>query len=222
MTPLRALLMNPPNAVEDTGFHFKNGKPVKAPRQPVRTVFPSLPPPAPIPVAVYPVTSSAHSRIIKAVCKVFDLPVNQLLSARRNIWVAEARQVGMAVTVRLTKHSKSQVGVIFGRDHTTVLHALRKMQPHVNDIDAHMPPESIMEWVIALKERLTSPEVVKARKARHYAGHLASATHCINGHPYNEQNTMIRQDNGYRRCRTCANRRHQLRYIRKTAARLEA
>lgn len=216
MTPLRALLMNPPNAVEDTGFHFKNGKPVKAPRQPVRTVFPSLPPPAPIPVAVYPVTSSAHSRIIKAVCKVFDLPVNQLLSARRNIWVAEARQVGMALTVRLTKHSKSQVGVIFGRDHTTVLHALRKMQPHVNDIDAHMPPESIMEWVIALKERLTSPEVVKARKDRH-----RDAGHCINGHPYNEQNTIIRQDNGSRRCRTCANRRHRLRR-RALKARLEA
>lgn len=215
MDVLRTKLFNPDNAVPDTGFHFKNGKPVKAPRKPVQTVFPSLPPPAPIPVAVYPVISSAHSRIIKAVCKVFDVPVNQLLSARRNIWVAEARQVAMALTARLTKHSKSQVGAIFVRDHTTVLHAVRKMQPHVNDIDAHMPPESIMEWVIALKERLTSPEVVKARKARHY-----SATHCINGHPYNEQNTIIRQDNGSRRCRTCANRRHRLRYQKK--ARLEA
>jgi hypothetical protein len=221
MTPLRARLFRPDNAVPDTGFHFKNGKPVKASGSLVQRSFEARALQAALPVTAFPAGFSAHDRVIKTVCKVFSLQPNELLSERRNIWVAEARQVAIALTVRLTKNSLSKVGTIFNRDRTTVLHAVRKMQPHIAAIDAHMPPESLLEWATALKEWVADPKVVEARKARHYAGRLASATHCLNGHPYDEQNTIIRRDNGTRRCRACANRRHRLRYQKKMA-RLEA
>jgi hypothetical protein len=209
MTPLRARLMSPPNAVPDTGITMVNGWPRQARAEPVQPV---LELPASIHVNVYPVTFSAHDRIIRTVCRVFDIRLQELMSERRNQWVAEARQVAMALTVRLTKYSLPKIGNLFDRDHTTVLHAVRKMRPHINAIDAHMPPESIMEWVSALKERLIDPLRIKAIRQR--------ATHCRRGHLYDEANIKIRMDKGTRRCRAC----DQIRYEKRKAlrARLEA
>lgn len=209
MTPLRARLMSPPNAVPDTGITMVNGWPLQAHREPTRALDPA---PASIPVNVYPVTFSAHDRIIKTVCRIFDIRLQELMSERRNQWVAEARQVAMALTVRLTKHSLPKIGYLFDRDHTTVLHAVQKMRPHINDIDAHMPPESIMEWVAALKERLIDPLRIKAIRQR--------ATHCSRGHLYDEANTKIRTDKGTRRCRACDQIRYEKRKV--IRARLES
>lgn len=209
---VRARLWCPPNAVEDTGFHFKNGKPVKAPRKPLHAVYS-------ISVVGPPAGFSSHDRVIKTVCKIFNLRLDELMSRQRNVWVDEARQIAMALTVRLTKNSLPKIGTMFGRNVTTVTHAVEKMRPHINAVYAHMPPDSILEWATAMKERITSPEVVKARKLRRYAP-LRTATHCIYGHPFDKANTAIRKD-GHRRCRTCKIQADRLRY-RKKKARLEA
>jgi hypothetical protein len=220
MTPLRARLFRPDNAVPDTGFNFKNGKPVKAPGGLVQRSFEARAPLTPFSVVTPPAGFSGHQRIITTVCKVFDLKLDELLSEQRNVWVAEARQVAMALVVRLTKKSAYDTARLFNRNHTTVAHAIEKMRPHINEICARMPPESTLEWVIALKERMTDPEVVKARKSRHY-NLLRTVTHCINGHPFDEANTIIRKD-GFRRCRTCKNQIDRLRFHRRKAERPEA
>jgi chromosomal replication initiator protein len=51
-----------------------------------------------------------------------------MLSRRRSRNIARPRQMAMALTKELTEHSLPEIGDAFGgRDHTTVLHACRKI-----------------------------------------------------------------------------------------------
>lgn len=66
--------------------------------------------------------------IQKTVAEYFKVKVSDLLSKRRNRSVARPRQVAMALSKELTHHSLPEIGDAFGgRDHTTVLHACRKV-----------------------------------------------------------------------------------------------
>lgn len=52
-----------------------------------------------------------------------------MLSKRRSRSVARPRQVAMSLAKELTNHSLPEIGESFGgRDHTTVLHACRKVK----------------------------------------------------------------------------------------------
>lgn len=58
----------------------------------------------------------------------YKIKISELLSKRRNRSVARPRQVAMALCKELTDHSLPEIGDAFGgRDHTTVLHACRKI-----------------------------------------------------------------------------------------------
>lgn len=58
----------------------------------------------------------------------FNIKLLDMLSKRRNRTVARPRQVAMALAKELTNHSLPEIGDAFGgRDHTTVLHACRKV-----------------------------------------------------------------------------------------------
>ena len=60
---------------------------------------------------------------------IIKLKFADLLSKRRNRSLARARQMAMALAKELTNHSLPEIGDAFGgRDHTTVLHAFRKIQ----------------------------------------------------------------------------------------------
>jgi chromosomal replication initiator protein len=64
--------------------------------------------------------------IIDEVAEYYELPVAQLLSRRRQRSIALPRHVGMYLARELTMHSLQEIGGYFGgRDHTTVLHAVR-------------------------------------------------------------------------------------------------
>ena len=67
--------------------------------------------------------------IKKKVAEYYKIKVADLLSKRRNRSVARPRQVAMALSKELTRHSLPEIGDAFGgRDHTTVLHACRKIK----------------------------------------------------------------------------------------------
>jgi chromosomal replication initiator protein len=67
--------------------------------------------------------------IQKTVAEYYKLKTNDMLSAKRNRSVARPRQVAMALAKELTRHSLPEIGNAFGgRDHTTVLHATRKVK----------------------------------------------------------------------------------------------
>ncbi|MEQ8426613.1 MAG: chromosomal replication initiator protein DnaA [Gammaproteobacteria bacterium] len=66
--------------------------------------------------------------IQKTTAEYYKIRVADLLSKRRNRSVARPRQVAMAISKELTNHSLPEIGDAFGgRDHTTVLHACRKI-----------------------------------------------------------------------------------------------
>jgi len=66
--------------------------------------------------------------IQRTVADYFKIKLSDLHSKRRNRTVARPRQVAMALAKELTSHSLPEIGDAFGgRDHTTVLHACRKV-----------------------------------------------------------------------------------------------
>ena len=66
--------------------------------------------------------------IQKIVADYFDIRQKDINSKRRTRSIARPRQVAMALAKELTNHSLPEIGEAFGgRDHTTVLHACRKI-----------------------------------------------------------------------------------------------
>ena len=66
--------------------------------------------------------------IQKTTAEYYKIRVADLLSKRRNRSIARPRQVAMSLCKELTNHSLPEIGDAFGgRDHTTVLHACRKI-----------------------------------------------------------------------------------------------
>jgi len=76
-----------------------------------------------------------HDRLItientqRTVAEYYKLKVSDLLSPRRPRTIARPRQMAMALCKELTEHSLPEIGDAFGgRDHTTVLHACRRIE----------------------------------------------------------------------------------------------
>ena len=77
----------------------------------------------------------AHDRLIsieniqKTVAEYFKIRMSEMLSKRRSRSIARPRQIAMSLAKELTRHSLPEIGDAFGgRDHTTVLHACRKVK----------------------------------------------------------------------------------------------
>ncbi len=67
--------------------------------------------------------------IQKTVAEYYKIRVADLLSNKRTRTCTRPRQIAMALAKELTNHSLPEIGQMFGgRDHTTVLHATRKVQ----------------------------------------------------------------------------------------------
>ncbi|TVT36103.1 chromosomal replication initiator protein DnaA [Marinobacter vinifirmus] len=66
--------------------------------------------------------------IQRTVAEYYKIKVSDLLSKRRTRTVTRPRQVAMSLAKELTNHSLPEIGDAFGgRDHTTVLHACKKI-----------------------------------------------------------------------------------------------
>ena len=67
--------------------------------------------------------------IQRTVAEYYKIKLSDLLSKRRSRSVARPRQLAMALAKELTNHSLPEIGEAFGgRDHTTVLHACKKIK----------------------------------------------------------------------------------------------
>ncbi len=81
--------------------------------------------------------------IQKIVAEYYKIKVADLLSKRRNRSLARPRQLAMALAKELTNHSLPEIGNAFnGRDHTTVLHACRKIA-ELKETDADIAEDYI-------------------------------------------------------------------------------
>jgi len=67
--------------------------------------------------------------IQRTTAEYYKIKLSDLLSRRRSRSIARPRQVAMALSKELTNHSLPEIGEAFGgKDHTTVLHACRKVK----------------------------------------------------------------------------------------------
>ncbi|MCC5831254.1 MAG: chromosomal replication initiator protein DnaA [Phycisphaeraceae bacterium] len=68
-------------------------------------------------------------RIIEVVTEFYDVRLADLQSRRKHMSVTEPRQVCMFLARKLTRFSLQEIGGYFGgRDHTTVMHSIRKVE----------------------------------------------------------------------------------------------
>jgi hypothetical protein len=85
------------------------------------------------------------------VAAYYSIPFREMTSARRHKGVAQPRQVAMYLAAELTPKSLPDIGQRFGgRDHTTVIHAIKRTQQRMLE-----DPE-IEADVKALRERLAA------------------------------------------------------------------
>lgn len=75
-----------------------------------------------------------RKELIALCAKAFEVSVDDMMSARRTLAVIRPRQVAMFLCKRFTPSSFPEIGKVFGgRDHTTILHACRKIEHLVSE-----------------------------------------------------------------------------------------
>lgn len=93
--------------------------------------------------------------ILMAVAKVWDIQPKFLTGPQREVFIINPRQAVMALARILTDASKEEIGRVIQRDASTVLHASRKLAPHIQATalelgDSRCP----LAWAGSLKARL--------------------------------------------------------------------
>jgi hypothetical protein len=135
---VRQRLRYPRNAVKDHGIDLK-----RKPEEPSVVVELPPAPPVELPLGVgtplpdyelvyalnLTVPASLSIRTIQcAVCQHYGVSLADLCSRRRDTAIVLPRQVAVWLCRRLTTHSMPAIGHHFGgRDHTTILHAARRV-----------------------------------------------------------------------------------------------
>ena len=72
--------------------------------------------------------------ILKATAELFNFSLDQITGGSRRRPLVDARQIAMYVTRNMTDLSYPEIGRAFGnRDHTTVIHAVRKIEHHMTE-----------------------------------------------------------------------------------------
>lgn len=74
--------------------------------------------------------------IISQVSRYYSIEESALRSTLKNKGTAEARQVAMYLIRSMTNMSLPEIGREFGRDHSTVLHSIRKVETTLKDSSA--------------------------------------------------------------------------------------
>lgn len=86
--------------------------------------------------------------IQKKVAEYFSISVKEMQSSRRARNVARPRQIAMYLAKQLTSRSLPEIGRKFDRDHTTVMHAVRKVEELI------IEDTSLAESINALRKDL--------------------------------------------------------------------
>jgi len=89
-----------------------------------------------------------------SVCEVWGVTRNEILSPCRNDRVTVARHAAAAICKVLTIKSLPEIGRSFGaRDHTTMLHAVRRYEPIIHAVSQSLSvANSPTEWAVAVFE----------------------------------------------------------------------
>ena len=73
--------------------------------------------------------------ILKEVGKYYSITTDKLSSSNRSKEMVQPRQVAMYLVRHLTNYSLPEIGKVFSRDHTTVLHSIHKIEEYLKTTD---------------------------------------------------------------------------------------
>lgn len=76
--------------------------------------------------------------IIKHVCTFYNISSDKLSSSNRSKETVQPRQIAMYLVRELTKYSLPEIGKVFSRDHSTVLHSVNKIEDYLKDSSSEM------------------------------------------------------------------------------------
>ena len=99
--------------------HELNGEPISA--ELVDTVIEEV-------KSINPGLNPTPDMILKTVSNFYSMPVDQILANKRSKDTVRPRQMAMYLVRKLTSYSLPEIGKVFGRDHTTVMHACNKIE----------------------------------------------------------------------------------------------
>ena len=98
-------------------------------------------------------TLPTPSLIISEVGKFYNIDDDTLRGTLKNKGTAEARQVAMYLIRKMTNLSLPDTGKEFGRDHSTVLHSVRKIEKALSDSKNHLN-ETIRDIMANINSKL--------------------------------------------------------------------
>lgn len=77
--------------------------------------------------SINPGLNPTPDMILQTVSNFYSMPVDQILANKRSKDTVRPRQMAMYLVRKLTSYSLPEIGRVFGRDHTTVMHACNKI-----------------------------------------------------------------------------------------------
>jgi hypothetical protein len=110
--------------------------------------------------------------IIRRMARIAGFTVTDLCSARRTFPLVRPRQIAMALAKELTQRTLPDIGRKFGgRDHTTILHAVRRYAPLMDATRVAMQPHaSLDDWINTALELSQTIPLANYRRGAHRDG----------------------------------------------------
>jgi len=115
--------------------------------------------------------------IQEAVCSVLGVSRDDLLSSKRTVRVARARQLAMYLTRDLTSLSLAQIARQFKRDHSTVLHAVRA-------VAGKLDPSSETTQLLHRSRELLRPQASQTTPSQPTPHHSSASPHAFSTPPH--------------------------------------
>jgi chromosomal replication initiator protein len=97
-------------------------------------------------------TTPSIESIQEAVCSTLSVSRKELLSTSRVAHITQARQLSMFLARELTPLSLAQIARAFGRDHSTVLYAVRTVSKQLD------PGSDASEMLDRVRQLINSPD----------------------------------------------------------------
>jgi hypothetical protein len=128
-TEIRRKLFNPPNAVPDLGIDLKRPRPPQPrPKPQIESSQPAPPEPPPSNIILFTPLGLTPLRVIDLVAKHTGFTVAGILGKARQHPITFARHIAFWLCIKhFPKRSLPQMGKIFNRDHTSVIHGRERI-----------------------------------------------------------------------------------------------
>ena len=80
-------------------------------------------------------TDALIEKILSAVSRAYSVPVDQMKSKKRTDSIANARHVAVYLIKQLTELTLKEIGAIFGRDYSTVISSIDKVEKSIKTVN---------------------------------------------------------------------------------------